>query len=161
MDEDELLAELQDRLENPPKLWTPERVPEGVDPMDCCDDAQVAGIVQTIDVRQSEDFGPYKAFILKTTQGRLLVNGFGAVLKNKLSDVQIGDGLAILYRGRVQPKTAGYQPYADYYVERIATKASVPSRVVTAAESGTSLNGNTGQGEDVLDSVPHPAETEA
>jgi hypothetical protein len=118
----ELLQELQDRLDHPPKFWCPEGVREGLEPSDCLTADRVAGVVQTIEDREN-DYGPYRSVVVSCADGsRVKVAGIGAVLSRRFDQLRLGDGLAIRFKGRVAPKTPGYGPYLDYQVERIAAE---------------------------------------
>jgi hypothetical protein len=156
VNEDELLAELEDRMDNPPLYWTPEGVPSGLDDDLCVTDEKIAGIVQSIEWRPDDYKGHYTVVIKRADQSRLQIQGYGTVLAGRFAELAVGDGLAIAFKGRVESKTAGYKPYLDYYVTRIGMGSAVP-RVIAdnGAESGATDPGE----ERSPDFVPHPADT--
>jgi hypothetical protein len=111
---DDLLAEVEDRAANPPKLWDPEGRLTGRD--DTTTDESVSGIVEEIDERES-GFGPYKATVLRRRDGsRVSVAWFGTVLETRAKNLAIGDAVALTFLGRAQPREEGYSEYANYDV---------------------------------------------
>jgi hypothetical protein len=130
--EDELYDELEDRAAHPPRAWNPEGKLSD-DDQDTIKDQSVAGIVDEIDDRDHPDFGPWRMVTLRRRDGsRVNVAMIGAVLKNRAKSLEIGDGLAITYKGRVKPKAEGYSDYADYDV--IHRKPRAGPRPVTIEE---------------------------
>jgi len=111
------LADIEQRLANPPKHWTPRGVPEGMDEDHCILTAAVAGIVQSITDAEDE-FGGHRLVVIRRKDGsRVQIAGFGVILKDLFNRIQIGDAVGLEYEGEVTPKTPGYKDYPSYRIE--------------------------------------------
>jgi hypothetical protein len=110
---DDLLAEVEERAANPPKLWDPERK---LDRDDVVTDHSVAGVIEEIDERES-GFGPYKTSVLRRRDGsRVQVAWFGTVLETRAKNLAVGDAVALSFLGRVKPRDPDLGEYANYDV---------------------------------------------
>jgi hypothetical protein len=113
------LGEIAARLANPPKMWTPRGVPDGVDADKCLTIAAVSGMVQSIEDRDDE-YGGHKVIVVRAADGsRISVAGFGTILHDLFERVSVGDAIGLEYEGEVTPKTPGYKDYPMYRVEWI------------------------------------------
>lgn len=124
------LAEIQSRLENPPKMWTPRGVPEDAEVEKCLDTTSVAGIVESIEDQEDEYDGHRLVVISCADRSRVSIRGFGTILGSFFGKVEIGDAVGIQYEGTATPRTPGYSDYPVYRVERIPARrelAAVPS----------------------------------
>jgi hypothetical protein len=120
------LAEIQSRLDNPPRMWTPRGVPVGADADKCILDESVAGVVQSV-TDQEDDYGGHRLVVLiREDRSRVSVRGFGAILQSFFSAVEVGDMIGISFEGMATPKTDGYNDYPVYRVERIVADRSTP-----------------------------------
>jgi hypothetical protein len=132
--EGEMMAELQDRLDNPPAPWMP--TPNDDPPEEAITEPRVFGIVAEAEVRTG-DFGPYPWIVLRNPvdNSRVAVSGFGTVLGGRLGSVAVGDGVAIEYRGTKVPRNAkpGASPYHDYAVQ-VIHKGGTPPLIAPASE---------------------------
>lgn len=114
------LAEIQSRLDNPPKAWCPRGVPEGMDAERCISTPSVAGVVESID-DQEDDYGGHRLITVRSADGsRVSIRGFGTILGTFFAKLEIDDAIGIEYEGEATPKTAGYSNYPLYRTERIA-----------------------------------------
>jgi hypothetical protein len=128
---DDLLAEVEDRAANPPRIWDPEG--RLTDRDDIVTEPAVAGVVEDIDIRES-GYGPYKVTVLRGRDGsRVSVAWWGAVLESRGKNVEIGDAVAVRYLGKTQPRDQSLAPYANFDVvharpvERPRAVAEVPA----------------------------------
>jgi hypothetical protein len=111
---DDLLADVEDRQANPPKLWDPEG--KLTDRDDVITDPSVAGIVEEIDERES-GYGTYKATVLRRRDGsRVSVAWWGTVLESRGKNLEIGDAVALTFLGKVQPRDPSLAPYSNFDV---------------------------------------------
>jgi len=111
---DDLLAEVEERAANTPRIWDPEG--RLTDRDDTITEQSVAGFVEEIDERES-GFGPYKTTVLRRRDGsRAQVAWFGTVLEQRSKNLDIGDAVAVSYLGRVQPKDPTLGMYSNFEV---------------------------------------------
>jgi hypothetical protein len=108
-------TDLFDRIDNPPKSWTPNGIPDNLDPENCVSSVEIAGTVEGVETRESE-FGDFPMVILNTGEGRVQVAAMHETLKRRLEHVQVGQRVAIRYNGRTPSKTSGHADYYDYSV---------------------------------------------
>lgn len=124
--QDDLLAEVEERAANTPRIWDPEK--KLTDRDDTITDETVAGIVEELDERES-GFGDYKVTVLRRRDGsRVQVAWFGTVLEGRSKNLALGDAVAATFLGRVQPKDESLGEYANFDV--IHRKPASGPRVV-------------------------------
>jgi len=129
------LDQIDERLDNPPKLWTPKGVQGDLDPDECIAEKQVKGIVEEKDFRTG-DYGEHPVVIVvRPDKSRVRILGYGTVLGNRLRGVEVGDAVGIKYLGTRPSNTAGMKPYDNYDVVVLRD-----GRPVGAATKPTSVN---------------------
>ncbi len=107
---------LEERLDNPPKLWAPKGVPGDLDAGECIIDKTVRGIAEEKDFR-SGDYGEYPVVVLVCRdKSRVRVPGFGTVLGNRLREVEVGDAVGITYLGTKPSTNPGMKDFDNYDV---------------------------------------------
>jgi hypothetical protein len=114
-------ADLQARLDNPPRAWVPQPIiPDSLkdlDPAMIVRQVSVFGVVDEIDDTRTSDFGGYRYIVLAQPDGtRVGVAGLGQVLAKRIAGLEVGDRVAIRYEGRKPSKVAGQEDYHDYNV---------------------------------------------
>lgn len=110
------LDQLEERLENPPKLWAPKGPPADMSEDEVITATSVKGIVEEVDERTG-DYGTYPVVVLvQRDKTRVQVAGFGTVLGNRLKNVSAGDAVGISYLGTRESTQPGRQPYDNYDV---------------------------------------------
>jgi hypothetical protein len=108
--------QLEERMANPPKLWTPKGPPKDVEAAECVTERTVQGIVEEIDERTG-DYGGYRAVVLRRRDAsRVQVAAFGTVLGGRLRSIRVGDAIGLTYLGEKPSSTPGMQDYANYDV---------------------------------------------
>lgn len=107
---------LEERLDNPPKLWTPKGAPSDRDPDECIVEKSVKGIAEEVDLRTGE-YGEYPiAILVRRDKSRVQVSGFGTVLGDRLRQVRVGDAVGITYLGTKPSTNPGMKDYDNYDV---------------------------------------------
>ena len=112
--------EISDRLDHPPLTWAPKGAINGIDAEQQHVAPKVAGVVEAIDVWESE-YGPYPVVDLKLKDGtRVRVHGFSTVLKRRLGEIdpQINELIGVAYLGEVKSRNPGRKSYSNFAVVR-------------------------------------------
>ena len=130
----DVFNKLEDIVEHPAKKWTPKAVPEGENPDEWIVSNRVSGIVDYLEERTG-DYGPYLWTELRQKDdSRIQVAGFGTVLAGWFPLFEIGDGVAISYRGTKPASVSGHKDFDDFDVVVVRNGRRVSRSMILAKD---------------------------